>query len=151
PEEVKPATSKLAPGQVFTEDATRNAARSASAASAPARVAPLAPGRFALQISISQHLHDPLRRAQESLAHARPGRAVARTTNSRRNRSTARASCARSAITPEHSGLRSRRVAFSDRAPASQFRKRPLLPGGSCYLLGHDTRPRDLLARLEHP
>jgi len=76
PQEVKPATSKLAPGQVSATDAmaaTRDAAGSAPAAPAPARVAPLAPGRFALQVTIGQHAHDLLRRAQELLAHARPG------------------------------------------------------------------------------
>ena len=41
------------------------------------RVAPLAPGRFALQVTIGQHAHDLLRRAQELLAHARPGCDVA--------------------------------------------------------------------------
>jgi len=73
PQDVKPATSKLAPGQVFATDAARNAASPTPAAPAPARVAPLAPGRFVLQVSISQHAHDLLRRAQELLAHARPG------------------------------------------------------------------------------
>lgn len=37
------------------------------------RVAPLAPGRFALQVTIGQDAHDLLRRAQELLAHSRPG------------------------------------------------------------------------------
>ena len=73
PQEVKPATSKLAPGQVFATNAARNAVSPTPAAPAPARVAPLAPGRFVLQVSISQHAHDLLRRAQELLAHARPG------------------------------------------------------------------------------
>ena len=34
------------------------------------RVAPLAPGRFALQVTVNQHTHDQLRYAQELLGHA---------------------------------------------------------------------------------
>ena len=36
------------------------------------RVAPLSPGRFALQLTVSQETHDKLRRAQALLAHAVP-------------------------------------------------------------------------------
>ena len=76
PPDVRPVTCKLAPGQVLATDpadTARKAAGSATVAVAPPRVTPLAPGRFALQVSISQHAHDLLRRAQELLAHARPG------------------------------------------------------------------------------
>jgi 5-methylcytosine-specific restriction endonuclease McrA len=37
------------------------------------RVAPLSPGRFALQVTIDRRTHDLLKRAQELLAHAQPG------------------------------------------------------------------------------
>jgi 5-methylcytosine-specific restriction endonuclease McrA len=36
------------------------------------RVAPLSPGRFELRVTISQQLHDKLKRAQELLGHAVP-------------------------------------------------------------------------------
>jgi hypothetical protein len=37
------------------------------------RVAPISPGRFALQVTIDRRTHDLLKRAQELLAHAQPG------------------------------------------------------------------------------
>ena len=73
PQEVKPATSKLAPGQVFATGRSTQCGQFHNRGPGPPRVAPRAPGRFALQVSISQHAHDLLRRAQELLAHARPG------------------------------------------------------------------------------
>ena len=91
PVNVKPETSKLAPGQVLDEgtqsecvDApaprpeSQHEGQAASAparvaASRPTRVALASPGRYAVQVTISQRAHDLLRRAQELLAHARPG------------------------------------------------------------------------------
>ncbi len=43
----------------------------------PARVEPLAPKRYALQLTMSQEMHDKLRRAQALLSHALPSRDVA--------------------------------------------------------------------------
>ena len=43
----------------------------------PARVTPLAPERYALQVTISQETHDKLRRAQELLSHSLPSGNVA--------------------------------------------------------------------------
>jgi 5-methylcytosine-specific restriction endonuclease McrA len=40
-------------------------------------IAPLSPGRFALQVTIGQETHDKLRRAQDLLAHAVPSGEVA--------------------------------------------------------------------------
>jgi hypothetical protein len=67
-------SAKLAPGQVLLDNHTRSAG-GASAPGAPAtpRIAPTSPGRYALQLTIGQHAHDMLRRAQELLAHAQPG------------------------------------------------------------------------------
>jgi hypothetical protein len=44
---------------------------------APPRVAPLAPRRFALQVTIDQSTHDKLRRLQDLLGHAIPSGDVA--------------------------------------------------------------------------
>jgi hypothetical protein len=46
-----------------------------------ARVTPLAPQRFALQVTIQQDAHDLLRRAQDLLAHALPSRDMDRVLN----------------------------------------------------------------------
>ena len=77
-ENVTPMSAKLAPGQVLVDNHTRSAG-GASAPGAPAtpRIAPTSPGRYALQLTIGQHAHDLLRRAQELLAHARPGCEIA--------------------------------------------------------------------------
>jgi 5-methylcytosine-specific restriction endonuclease McrA len=53
--------SQLAPGQVNVSDVQRDAPR--------AKVTPLAPQRFALQVTIGQGTHEKLRRAKELLAH----------------------------------------------------------------------------------
>ncbi len=44
----------------------------ASPPAPPARVAPIAPQRFAMQLTISRETHDKLRRAQELLGHTVP-------------------------------------------------------------------------------
>ncbi len=56
------STAQLAPGQVHVTDLQRDVRR--------ARVTPLAPQRFALQVTIGQGTHDKLRRAKELLGHA---------------------------------------------------------------------------------
>jgi len=43
----------------------------------PTRIQPLAPQRFALQVTISGTLHDKLRKAQELMSHANPSLDVA--------------------------------------------------------------------------
>jgi 5-methylcytosine-specific restriction endonuclease McrA len=53
-------TGKLDPDPVFAPPIERP------------RVTPLAPRRYALQLTMSQHMHDQLRRAQELLSHSVP-------------------------------------------------------------------------------
>ena len=69
-------TAPLAPAQVNVIDVQRAPAPVPQVAP-PAKVTPLAPQRFALQVTIGQGTHDKLRRAKELLAHAVPSGDVA--------------------------------------------------------------------------
>jgi 5-methylcytosine-specific restriction endonuclease McrA len=66
----------LAPGQVNVLD-VQGVPASVPQVAPRARVTPLAPQRFALQVTIDQKTHDKLRRAKELLAHAVPSGDVA--------------------------------------------------------------------------
>jgi hypothetical protein len=70
---------QLAPGPVVYNPGSQEQPTPASIATpAPrARVAPLSPERYALQVTVGQATHDKLRRAQELLAHALPSGDVA--------------------------------------------------------------------------
>jgi 5-methylcytosine-specific restriction endonuclease McrA len=77
---------QLAPGQVVTTTGSITevamvppaAPRTAIVpAAAPAKLAPLSPGRFMLQVTVPAATHDKLRRAQELLGHAVPSGDVA--------------------------------------------------------------------------
>jgi hypothetical protein len=68
---------KVAPGQLSANNWPVNQARVCSEPTPPARITPIAPARFAMQLTIGQHTHDLLQRAKELLAHARPGCDVA--------------------------------------------------------------------------
>ena len=77
-QDVTPMSCKLAPGRVLADDHTRVAGgQSPLGAPATPRIAPVSPGRYAVQLTLGQHAHDLLRRAQELLAHAQPGCDVA--------------------------------------------------------------------------
>jgi hypothetical protein len=69
PDEARPC--QLAPAPVGMTKSEHNPAQAASAAPR-ARVAPLSPERFALQMTISQETHEKLRYAQALLGHAVP-------------------------------------------------------------------------------
>ena len=64
PGQVEPCDAELAPGQVH-------------APAPPARVAPVAPERYALQLTIGKGTHDKLRHAQALLGHQVPSGEVA--------------------------------------------------------------------------
>ena len=68
--------ASLAPAQVNVIDVQRASAPVPQIAPR-AKVTPLAPQRFALQVTIGQETHDKLRRAKELLAHAVPSGDVA--------------------------------------------------------------------------
>ncbi len=68
-------TDEHAPGHV--EGSTEHAPGHVEPPAPRARVAPLSPERFALQMTIGQVTHDKLRRAQELLGHAVPSGDVA--------------------------------------------------------------------------
>ena len=76
--DVMPVSCKLAPGRVLAADQT-NVPAGTVAPRTPAepRVAPLSAGRYLVQVTLGQHAHDLLRRAQELLAHAKPGCEIA--------------------------------------------------------------------------
>jgi hypothetical protein len=73
---------ELAPGRVATsaldEFPGPTGPLPAPVEAAPSRITPSSPGRFAVQVTLDQHTHDLLRRAQELLAHAQPGWDVSR-------------------------------------------------------------------------
>jgi len=71
PEIVMNAEALSAPGRITPPPPSQDPPPPASPAP-QRRVAPLSPGRFELRLTISQALHDKLRRAQELLSHCIP-------------------------------------------------------------------------------
>src|SRR6185503_15380725 len=71
PEVVANAEALSAPGRITPPSPSQDPPSPASPAP-QRRVAPLSPGRFELRLTISQQLHDKLRRAQELLSHSVP-------------------------------------------------------------------------------
>jgi len=70
PEDIMAMSCQLAPGPVAPP-------APAAAPELPARIAPLAPGRFGVQFTFGQAAHDKLRYAQALASHAVPGAALA--------------------------------------------------------------------------
>jgi hypothetical protein len=78
PGRVKFDDAQLAPGQDETDDRDNQLAPGRVAAFAtPARLAPVAPERYALQVTIGKRTHDKLRHAQALLSHSVPSSEVA--------------------------------------------------------------------------
>jgi hypothetical protein len=73
---VLPPDGQLAPERVKLDDA-KLAAEQFAASAAPARLAPAAPQRYSLQLTIGQGTHDKLRHAQTLLGHQVPSGEVA--------------------------------------------------------------------------
>jgi 5-methylcytosine-specific restriction endonuclease McrA len=115
------------------------------------RVTPLAPQRFALQVTIQQDTHDLLRRAQELLAHALPSRDMDRVLNralielvrkleSRKFGASSRAR----ANSPRRGGRPDER-----RIPAAVRRAVAQRDGGRCTFVGANGHRCEARARLE--
>jgi 5-methylcytosine-specific restriction endonuclease McrA len=78
-ESAVPSVMQLAPERVISPAPQTAPERIAPVPPAPrARLAPLSPGRFALQVTVDQETHDQLRYAQALLGHAVPNGDVAK-------------------------------------------------------------------------
>ena len=76
-EAVSSQSHELVPEPVVTTHAPAPARVSVPPRMTPSRVTPLAPERYALQVTLAKATHDKLRRAQELLAHAVPSGDIA--------------------------------------------------------------------------
>ena len=112
------------------------------------RVAPLSPGRFALQLTVSQETHDKLRRAQALLGHAVPSGDIAEVLDraldalianleKRKFGATEKPRVARPSSSPRHIPARIRR-AVSERDK------------GRCTYVSHDGHRCEARTRLEY-
>ena len=68
----RPSADRLVPEPVDSDAPPASVAACPPPAAPPARVTPLAPQRFALQVTLSQEAHDLLRQAQALLGHSVP-------------------------------------------------------------------------------
>lgn len=117
---------------------------------APARIAPLAPGRYRIQLTVSGETHDKLRRAQALLRHAIPSgdaasifdRAIALLVQELERRRFAETSNPRMFTESLVGNERSRRI------PAAVRREVWRRDGGRCAFVGREGRCHES-ARLE--
>ena len=76
PVSCKPSPGKVSLGEEFSDTASTGVSIELTPRSA-SRVEPISPSRYAVQVTVSRHAHELLRRAQDLLAHANPGCDVA--------------------------------------------------------------------------
>ena len=117
-------------------------------ATAPlAKVTPLAPGRYALQVTLSQQAHEKLRRAQELLGHVLPAGDIALVIERALDELVGRLEKRKFAMTP--SPRASRAGGMARRVPAAVRRSVSDRDGGQCTFVSESGRRCEARSRIE--